>query len=347
MDLQKLLITTGIILAVLVAIILGSSLLNAGKNQATFPERGKYIYDEADRLGTEPELMISSYLLGIDRRTGYELVLVFPKDKLEEKEIINWFNQHGVGKKGKDNGAALFVFPDNSWFMSIGAGNDKVSVPYSKTCGDRILGKGLNEDFALSVLRYVDTIGKKIDEPTPVEVAGNFSKTIASNLDVIMLWGLFIALIVFLYKQKDGFQSDDLMIPIALFLALGIFFGLNAVMVVASNGGPSTGYTDYGVINSSKLDSRDYVTIVCVSNGESTSCYPVPHTEYTNDVTIISYDLKTYGYRFTTTDYKGAWYHVKGEFDRLTISASDSSLRDVYGFNDNSGGKTIGDGAWG
>jgi uncharacterized membrane protein YgcG len=342
MNLQKLAIATVVIILIMISALLVSCL---SSGPTSYPERGKYIYDDGSRMETEAELMISSYLLNIDRRTGYEVVLVFPSTRLSEADMINWFNANGVGKKEKDNGAALFVMPDNSWFMAIGAGNDKVSVPYSKTYGERTL-KNLDDDFTLSILRFVDTIGNKIDEPTPTEFAGNIGKAVLNNFDIIILWTLLLALIVFLFKQRDGFQSDDLIIPIALLISLGVFFGLAFALSSSTETVPGS-YTDYGLIISSKTDSRDYVIMVPMRVGKSTVMVPQYHTEYTNDVMIISYELSRYGYRFSTTDYRGAWYHTPGELDRLRIRSSDSRLESAENFKAFSGGKTIGDGTWG
>lgn len=301
--------------------------------------RGRYIYDYVDKLSTETELSISSYLLGIDQRTGYELIIVFPTYKMEDTDIIDWFNEAGVGKEKKDTGAALFIFPDNTWFMSIGSGNDKVSVPYSKTQGDRILGN-LSSDFALSLLRYIDAIGKKIDEPKSVEV--QVFNTIADNLDMIIAWSALISLAVLLIQQYDGFQPRDLIIPGIIMLIL-LFF----VLFSFTGPGEVTTYDTYGIIGSVHHDQREYTTVTYISTGKSTIPIYHHHTEYTNDVSFKSYELKDYSYRFVSTDNQGAWDHNVGEIDGMTIYIKNGSLLDIFGFNDFSGGVTIGDGCWG
>jgi hypothetical protein len=323
------------ILPIIIILVAGAFIANQAKADQGDSVRGHYIYDEADRLKTESELTLSNYLLGIDQRTGYELVLVFPTSKMDDQQIIDWFNQHGVGKKGKDTGAALFVFPDNSWFMAIGSNNDKVTVPYSKTYGDKIL-KDLGNDFTLSILRYVDAIGKKIDEPGMDKMAVDW---VGSNLDLILGWAAVISFIAFLVQQIDGFQWHDFIIPGILMLVFLVFVGANALMVSYS----SEHYTDYGIITDTKKDSYMYVTYIMVGK----TMVPVYHTVYTNDVRILGYNLKEYGYRFSTTDFSGAWDHNTGEIDSLSIHLKSGSLDGADSINDFSGGKMIGDGAWG
>jgi hypothetical protein len=67
---------------------------------------------------------------------------------------------------------------------------------------------------------------------------------------------------------------------------------------------------------------------------------------YTNDVTFLSYEFEPYGYRFETDEYKGAWQHGAGELDELSIRVESGNLAGIGGIDDNSGGKTIGDGVW-
>lgn len=301
--------------------------------------RGRYIYDYADRISTETELSLSSYLIGIDQRTGYELVIVFPSYKMNDTDIIDWFNEHGVGKEKVDTGASLFIFPDNAWFMSIGSGNDKVSVPYSKTKGDKIL-QNLSSDFSLSLLRYIDALGKKIDEPKSTEV--QIFNTVADNIDMILAWGALISLIVLLIQQYDGFQFCDLIIPGIIMLLLVFFVALSSV-----GSSEVTTYDTYGIITSSFHDSYDYVTSHTYYVDDVPITVYEHHTRYINNVNFKSYELKDYSYRFESTDNQGAWQRDIGEIDGITIHIKSGSLFGIFGFNDFSGGKSIGDGCWG
>jgi uncharacterized membrane protein YgcG len=305
--------------------------------------RGRYIYDDADRISTETELSLSSYLLGIDQRTGYEFIVVMPTTKLNESDIIKWFNDHGVGKEKVDTGAALFIFPDNSWFMSIGSGNDKVSVPYSKTQGDRILSN-LSSNFALSLLRYIDVIGKRIDEPKPVEV--QIFNSVVENSDIIILWILVIVLVALLIQQYDGFQLHDLIIPVIIFLIGISIIGINYL----PQNGIST-YSDYGIITHTQKTSYEYTEEVAHTytiDGETYTYYTTEyHTRYTNAVTFKSYQLKDYSWKFESTDSKESWNYNEGLIDELEIYIPNDSLSSINGINDFSGGVTIGDGCWG
>lgn len=320
-----------------------------GSEKENYPDRGRYIYDEAGALATESEMSLASYLWRLDSKTDYEIVLVFPQNLMEEEEILAWFNEHGVGKKDEDTGAAVFVFPDNSVFVAIGSGNDKVSVTYSKTYGERIF-KDFNDDPVLTLLRFTAALGGEIDKSAGTEVGGTFFESVKGNLNLILLWAAVVALVFFLVQQVDRFQPRDLILPAVVFVVLGIFFGASAL---GSSSALDT-YGSYGVITSAKTGSHPWTHMhlhqVCTSTGKTTTCttYTTPHghTMYTNDVTFLSYEFKEYGYRFETDQNRGAWNHEAGELDSLSIRIESGALASVGGLDDNSGGKTIGDGVW-
>lgn len=307
------------------------------------PDRGRYIYDDAGRLSVEPEIALSSYLWRLDSKTDYEVVLVFPEAEMAEQEIIDWFNNHGVGKKEIDNGAAIFVFPDSSVFVAIGSGNDKVSVAYSKTHGERIF-KSFEDDPVLTLMRFIDTLGKKINAPSGAERAAKFGEAVVVNLGVILLWGLVVALgILLINTVKDGFQGHDLILPGIVLVGLLIFVGVSAINVHQEQ----TSYKTYGCIVSTDLDEEPGTHPVIVSTGKNTTTVIyVPHVDFINNATFLSYEFKSYPYRFVSRDNKEAWKHKVGELDGLVIGIEKGNLRGVRGLNDNSGGKTIGDGVW-
>jgi hypothetical protein len=298
--------------------------------------RGNYIYDSLDKLSFETELAINSYLLGIDIRTHYEFVVSIQSSKLEEDEILKWFNDHGIGKKGEDTGACIFIFPDNTWFMCIGSGNDKVSVAYSKTQGDRILSN-LSSDYTLSLMRYIHVIGNNIDEPKPIQV--QIYNSVAENLDIILGYILIISLIFLLIQQFDGFQLNDLIIPtIVALIALSVV-GIASV----ANDIEANTYNTFGYIISSYESS--YIFTEVHSNGKTT--WTDTHTMYVNDVKFESYEYNIYSYTFKSQDSRSAWTYDIGQLYKLTIEIKDNDLWDISNLNDNSGGITIGDGCWG
>ncbi len=304
--------------------------------------RGKYIYDEIDRLPLESELALSSYLWRFDEKTNYEIVVVFPKEKLDEESIINWFNDHGVGKKEKDTGAAIFVFPDNLVFVAIGSGNDLVSVAASKTYGEEIL-KDLDKDPVLSLLRFVNVFSDKITEPVTSERDGGFGNTMKEIYPLIFLWALVGSLIFFLIQQINGFQKTDLILPIVVLALTGMVVGFSLI------GGDTKDRisNEFGVITSTELSTYEWVEIITTTDSEgNTHTIVINHTDYRNDVTILSYDFKPYNYRFVTTDHRSAWDHKTGEVDALEVNRKSGELGSVYRVKDNSGGKTIGDGVW-
>lgn len=309
-----------------------------------FDDRGKYIYDEVGRLPLDSKLALSSYLWKLDAKTNYEIILVFPKTKLDEKTIIGWFNQLGVGKKGKDNGAAVFIFPDNSGFVSIGSGNDKVSVAYSKTEGERIF-RDLAQEPVLTLLRFASALGGKINEPSVFEMPIRAGEKIKNNLDVILLWALAVSLIIFLIQQINGFQKTDLIIPLILLGLAGLVVGAGCLGGGAKTG-VSTSY-EFGIITETKHDEYHYVTPVTISTGKSTITIYIPHTDYRNYTKIVSYDFKPYAYRFVSTDSKSAWTnYTVGTSVSISVDVRGGGLYHAGQIGDFSGGKTIGDGVW-
>lgn len=334
--------------ACVAALFLMLAVLGCGEN-AVLADRGKYIYDDAERLPAESEIALASYLWRLDSKTDYEIIAVFPKETMSEDAIIQWFNDHEVGKRSRDTGAAVFVFPDNSVFVAIGSGNDRVSVTYSKTRGERIFAK-FSDDPVLTLLRFVSALGGKVIEPAETAIGERLFDALAENFSVILLWTAVAALLLFVIQQRDGFQPSDLLLPAAVFLALGAFFGINALQSRANE----EQYQTYGLITHAQLGSYDWVHMhshqVCTGTGKTQTCttYYTPHTHttYTNDARIASYELKNYQYRFSSDESKAAWRHEVGEVDALTVSLKDGSLRGVTPANDKSGGKTVGDGVW-
>ena len=328
-----------ILFLTLALLFTGVSVVSA--SEMKYSERGRYIYDEANRLPLESELSLNSYLWKLDVRTDYEIVIIFPEEKLDEERIIGQFNEMGIGKKERDTGTGIFIFSDNSVFVAIGSGNDRVSVAAAMTDGGVIL-KNLDKDPVLSILRFVNALAGEISDPVTSEKGGGLGETVKDNLNLIFLWASVLSLIVFLIQQIDGFQPRDLVLPIILFILAGIFVGIS----IAGGSGESAYTKEYGVITATQHDTRHWVQVVVVSNGKSTTTYTIPHTDYINHVSFLSYNLKPYRYTFETTDYQGAWEHGEGELDALTVKIKDGRLAGADSFNDRSGGKTIGDGVW-
>lgn len=312
----------------------------ASADDSASQDRGKYIYDEADKLPLESELALASYLWRIDQKTNYEMVIVFPKVMMDENSIIDWFNNHGVGKMKKDTGAAIFVFPDNSVFVAIGSGNDKVSVSMAKTYGEKIF-KDIDKDPVLCLLRFTNVLAGKISDPlTTMRDAGfNFVK---ENAVLILLWALVLVTIVFLLQLINGFQWTDTILPIAMLVITGIVIWLGSLGIV----GEDPYMKSYGIMTLTKHDTRFWIETRVISNGKTTTTITIPHTDYINNTTIKSYDFKLYLHTFKTTDSRAAWDHEVGEVDYLEVNRKSGNLYSVFRANDNSGGKTIGDGVW-
>ena len=80
--------------------------------QPKFPELNAIVVDEADMLGAKAEAQLREYLLGHQRATGNQVVVV-TVDDLQGYDIADYgyqLGRHwGVGQKGKDNGVLLIV----------------------------------------------------------------------------------------------------------------------------------------------------------------------------------------------------------------------------------------------
>lgn len=338
----------GILLVIAaIAFLIPVSIAYAGEEDEDPGIRGIYIYDERDFLPHDSEVALGWYLWNLDLKTRYEMVLVFPKEKFDDSQIIDWFNKYGVGKAKKDNGAALFVFPDNSMFMAIGSGNDRITVTKSKTYGERIFAD-FEDDPVLSLLRFLSKIGGDVDKSTAVGRLGSLGETLWSNIDVVLLWAFVLALILFLIQQYNGFQPSDLILPVLVFVIAMIFVGLAQI----GGGSNPSSYTSYGVITSTSHSKHTYSEphTYCTSIGKTTSCHTIVHvhTEYRNDADILSYEVNGYRTRFTSTDSKSAWERDIGEVERLTIGIEKGELRSASpaGVGKDSKGITKGDGTW-
>ena len=335
-------------LLICVIALLPLSFAYAAEDEDEAPKiRGIYIYDERDFLPQDSEVALAWVLWNLDLKSGYEMVLVFPKKQLSETEIIEWFNTNKIGKKKRDNGAALFVFPDNSMFMAIGSGNDKITVTKSKTYGERIFAD-FEDDPVLTLLRFVSKMAEDVDKSTAGGKLSDFGATVWKNIDVVLLWALVLALILFLIQQYNGFQPRDLILPIAVFVVAMIFVGFAQL----GGGSEPSSYTSYGVITLARHSSytRVHMHQICTSTGKITTCrsYPHIHDVYVNNVTLLSYELNKYQYQFKSEESKWAWNRNIGEIERIKIGIEKGEIRDANpaSLGKDSGGITKGDGAW-
>src|SRR3972149_4873439 len=87
----------GLLLFILASLVL--SAVGCGSSQHTYDVRGRYVYDDTNKLSTESMLALSSRLWQVDSKTNYEIVVVLPKIVMNEDETLAWFNKMGVGKK--------------------------------------------------------------------------------------------------------------------------------------------------------------------------------------------------------------------------------------------------------
>ncbi len=305
--------------------------------------RGQYIYCDSDcpsYMTLDTKLALSSLLWRIDDKTGYEMVYYFPNKELNEEEMTVWYNQHGVGKKGLDNGFAAFFPPRYKAFAMFGERNDKIDIPYTSTMGGRAL-KGMEKEPVRAILNFTNTVNKKFDKPSVFERPPDVAKGIKVNLDIISLLAAGLAFLALWYNLRDGFQPRDLVLPIALLVLVFVIFGL---AYVGSEYAPTI-QDEFGIITATKPDHRIYTDRHCDSKGKN--CRTEVHTVYYNDVKIKSYDFRVYAYRFESTDNKWPTRINPGDFAALSINIQNNHLSGAsVPIRYNSGGKTVGWGTW-
>jgi len=304
--------------------------------QLAFDPRGTYIYDEAGSIDLEPELELNYLLWQKDVKSGYEVVIVYPANVLTLEEMGVWFDNHGVGKAGRDNGVVIFIFPDNTVYGLIGPGHDKITVSHLADYDDAL--EGLKDDKVMGTLNLVNAILDDIDDPVVIEEEESFGKKVGENFDVVIAWIAFLCMIVFaILVMKDGFQPSDLGFAAVVFVVLLLAFGLPAVFSEATAGVE----TDYGVITSTHPGSYPFTETHSVSNGKTTTYYTDTHIAYTNDVTIKSYNLRDYSYQYETRKYDGVSQIRIGEYRKLGLNAKTHKLIwEPSEFRAFSGGKT-------
>lgn len=316
--------------------------------------RGKYVYDYCDRLSVESRAAVSNILWRIDSTTTYEFVIVFPKEDMIDSEIIRWFNDNGVGKTDKDNGAALFMFSDGKSFLSIGSGNDVVTVVEASTHGKEIL-KDFDSDPTVTLIRFINLFSKRLSEKTTgVDIRQPTSEWIKDNFGVIMSWGMVLALLVFLVQQKDGFQKRDLYAVLLVLMLLGGVYAYGTANIDAYRAQETR--TNYGIIDTTNKWGPQEFPIrheICTTDDDGNRHCTVWYTtgyRYYNDVTMIGYDLNGYSYRFISEcdscHDKRAWDNNEGDVWGLTVRVQSEELVSIWQFKDNSGGTTSGDGIW-
>jgi uncharacterized protein len=100
--------STGLSLVALLALLLAGSVFA----QPTFPALSGIVVDEAGMLNADTNAQLSEYLLGHQRATGNQVVVV-TVDDLQGYEIADYgyqLGRHwGIGQQGKDNGVLLIV----------------------------------------------------------------------------------------------------------------------------------------------------------------------------------------------------------------------------------------------
>lgn len=251
----------------------------------------------------------------------------------------SWFNTHGVGKQGIDNGIAIFVFPDNTVFGMIGGTHDCIAVPYLTTFGGRAIS-GIEDDSVVAVLNLVSAISEKTGETVVTEEKED--GFLIRNFDIIRWWVVLFALVFFLYQQRDGFQWEDVKWSVAVLAAAFIILGASIALSETS----SDMTREYGMITATTHGQYPYQTQTRHQVGDTVWYTYENHIMYTNKATITSYDFKDYTHVFESSDYPSCWNRKEGEYYQLNINTRTDDLYWTEKIDDYSGGQTRRAGTW-
>lgn len=115
----------GLLAALVLLLYLGGSLFAQAQNLPPKPDR--YITDQAGVLDTWALNTINNQLEQFEKETSNQIVVAIYPSLPQDAEIAQYatdtYNAWGVGQKGKDNGAVLFVFVQNhKMFIATGRG---------------------------------------------------------------------------------------------------------------------------------------------------------------------------------------------------------------------------------
>jgi hypothetical protein len=330
-------IVFGLLLIVSVLVMSASA-----ASSANYTERGRYIYDESNRIPLDAELGMNALLFSQDRKTGYETVVVFTEKTMSIEEMGIWFDNHGVGKAEEGNGVVIFVFADNSVYGMVGAGHDEIAVPLLTDAGQKAL-KNLDKDPVLSMLNLLNILAVQLDGPTTTQADDGIGKKILDNFDIIAAVIGILAGSILLWNQRDGFQPDDFKIPAIVFVvAILIVGGMGVLAQVAQDT-----ETQYGVVMEDHPSSHMITEDHSYTDADGNYHHRTDtHIIYTNDAKVTSYDFQPYDYRFESRDFSSAWDYKPGVPVQLQVGVKNNALYWAGSFHDYSGGKTDWYGCW-
>jgi len=111
--------------ALMLLLCLGGSLFAQAQNLPPKPDR--YITDQAGVVDASTLSAINDQLEQVEKETSNQIVVAIYPSLPPDAEIAQYatdaYNAWGVGQKGKDNGAILFVFVnDHKMFIATGRG---------------------------------------------------------------------------------------------------------------------------------------------------------------------------------------------------------------------------------
>jgi uncharacterized protein len=193
------------------------------------PAPGRYVTDGAGVLGEARAEALNAKLAQLERDTSNQ-VLVYVDRKLPENTSIEEFASEanrswGVGQKGKDNGAILFLFVDDrAYRIQVGYGlehvlTDAKSKRITSTVMKPLLKSGdyagaIEEGTAamIAVIRGAEyagtgqTVAQKAAEPGPL-TGGDIAIVLGLLAFVVVLIVLFIKLVIWIIRNGSSAVS--------------------------------------------------------------------------------------------------------------------------------------------
>ncbi|MBX7157605.1 MAG: TPM domain-containing protein [Verrucomicrobiae bacterium] len=179
-----------------------------------------YFNDFASVVSDETIEQLDKKLEQLEKETTAQVVVaIYPKMQTEssiEDYTLRVAEKWGVGQKGKDNGAVLFVFiQDRKMFLQVGYGlEEKIPDALAKQIIEyQIKPAFKNGDYDLGLKSGVDAICEAINGNYQIDLRESTTKNVV-NLDIkkIILslfttLGLFLLFIIFLIWLANKITS--------------------------------------------------------------------------------------------------------------------------------------------
>lgn len=207
--------TGGIFLRGAVAVVLvfsaGVAALHAGDSLPPVPD--DYVLDEAGVLDSGQRTLLAHELQQFERQTSNQLIVaIFPA--VPDGETMEDYTQRvaeawGAGRKDRDNGMVLFVFPGSRQLrVEVGYGLEGAvpDILASRIINDEMVPSFRTGDLGLGVLRGADALMAAARG----EYAGS-GRTLAEQLGAqgdaagnVVFWIILIVILIVVMQRSHG-----------------------------------------------------------------------------------------------------------------------------------------------